>query len=199
MLTVSDNAGQDVGAVVDWELLTTPPLVGACDPCQATTGVPLAIGGARKTLHYSDHVAGNGPRVLEEACRMGLEGVVSKRADSRYVQERTRTWIKAKCAQVREFVVGGWSDPGGSRAHFGSLLIGEREDGDGLVYRGRVGTGFSARALESLMRTLAPLATRTSPFTNPPKVRQRPELQMRIPTASTITPAITPPRTGNRN
>jgi ATP-dependent DNA ligase len=66
-------------------------------------------------LRYSDHIAGQGPDVAAHACRRALEGVISKRADSRYEQRRTSTWLKVKCLQRQEFVIGGWTDPSGAR------------------------------------------------------------------------------------
>jgi bifunctional non-homologous end joining protein LigD len=123
----------------------------------------------RAVLRYSDHVAGDGRVFLRQACELGLEGSVSKRADAPYVERRARTWLKAKCTGRQEFVVGGWSDPAGARAHLGALVLGVYDDEQRLRYAGRVGAGFSDRSLAELARVLGPLATDQSPFVDPPR------------------------------
>ncbi|RCV90265.1 DNA ligase D [Billgrantia montanilacus] len=115
------------------------------------------------TIRYSDHIETQGEAFHERACRMGLEGIICKRADSRYQQKRSRDWLKVKCASHEEFVVGGYTEPRGSRSGFGSLLIGAYGK-QGLVYTGRVGTGFSNRLLEQLSATLQDLEVKRSPF-----------------------------------
>jgi len=118
-------------------------------------------------IRYSDHVQGNGARFFGEACKHGLEGIVSKRADSRYEGTRGRDWQKVKCNQRQEFVIGGYTDPQGSRTGFGALLLGVHE-GDALRYCGKVGTGFNDTMLEKLSARLAKVATDKPPFANPP-------------------------------
>src|SRR5690606_5778909 len=98
-------------------------------------------------LRYSDHVQGGGANVLRSACRLGLEGIVSKRADAPYTPGRSASWIKVKCSRRQEFVVVGWTDPSGSRKHFGSLLLGAHDAGGNLLFAGKVGTGFNAASL----------------------------------------------------
>ena len=94
---------------------------------------------------------GPGPAFLEQACSLGLEGAVSKRADSLYRDGvRTREWVKVKCAQRQEMVIGGFTDPQKSRRGFGALLLGVYEPGGKLRYAGKVGTGFDDRTLVSL-------------------------------------------------
>ncbi|MBB3063581.1 DNA ligase D [Microbulbifer rhizosphaerae] len=116
------------------------------------------------TIRYSDHLETKGAAFFERACQMGLEGIVCKRADSHYQQQRSRDWVKVKCVSQREeFVVGGYTDPGGARSGFGALLMGAYGD-EGLVYAGRVGTGFSQRLLERLGETLQALEIDRSPF-----------------------------------
>ena len=127
-----------------------------------------------------DHYTGEGPGYHAASCELLLEGSVSKRGDRPWVPGRTRDWQKAKCLARQEFVVGGWTDPTGSRRHFGALLLGVR-DGDGsLRYAGRVGTGFTERALDSLSESLKTLASKAAPFADPPKAAGahwvRPEL-----------------------
>ncbi|WP_066632365.1 non-homologous end-joining DNA ligase [Bordetella sp. H567] len=115
-----------------------------------------------------DHAA----ELLAEACRRQLEGLIGKRKDAPYRAGRTDTWIKLKCRPRQEFVVGGWTNPGGSRTGFGALLVGLRE-GDKLRYSGRVGTGFSGGTIDMLMKRLAPLATDEMPFTERPVLSDR--------------------------
>src|SRR5262249_44705131 len=93
----------------------------------------------------------------------GLEGVVAKRRDSQYAAKRSRDWLKIKCRLRQEFVIGGYTVPQGTRAHFGALHLGLYERGE-LVYVSKVGTGFDDRALKTISETLRPLARATSPF-----------------------------------
>jgi bifunctional non-homologous end joining protein LigD len=118
-------------------------------------------------LRYSDHLRGQGAKVVEYACRSGMEGVVSKRADSHYAFGRSRSWLKIKCLQREEFVIGGYTQPAGSRQGFGSLLLGYHKNGK-LRYAGRVGTGFTQQSLADLARRLKSLRVAKPPFENPP-------------------------------
>jgi bifunctional non-homologous end joining protein LigD len=104
---------------------------------------------------------------LEEACRQGLEGLIVKRMDAGYRSGRGRSWLKVKCEQRQEFVIGGFTEPAGSRQGFGALLLGFYEDGR-LRYAGKVGTGFSDRVLKTLHQTLVALERPKPPFVNPP-------------------------------
>lgn len=108
--------------------------------------------------------------ILESARELGLEGVMAKRTDSRYVSgQRTRTWIKLKVEQTQEVVVGGWRPgKGGREDTVGSLLVGI-PDGTKLQYAGRVGSGFSGRELAELRQTVERLARKTSPFLDVPR------------------------------
>ncbi len=115
-------------------------------------------------LRYSDHVQGHGDSMAGEACRKGLEGIISKSARSRYVQARTDTWLKTKCTHQEEFVIGGYTEPGGEREGFGSLLLGQYDSKGNLRYAGQVGTGFDDVLLRSLQKRLAKLERPTSPF-----------------------------------
>jgi bifunctional non-homologous end joining protein LigD len=114
-------------------------------------------------VRYTDHVDGRGAAFLQRACRLGLEGIVSKRRDAPYRSGRGTRWLKTKCTRSEEFVVGGFTPPAGSRHAFGSLLLGYHHD-DALVYAGRVGSGFSDRQLGRLHERLRPLVRPTSPF-----------------------------------
>ena len=106
-----------------------------------------------------------GEAYYEAACRRGLEGVIAKRASARYVGGRSGDWLKFKCINEQEFVVGGYTDPQGSRSGLGALLVGYHEKGE-LRFAGKVGTGFGARLLQELSARLARLARSTSPFSD---------------------------------
>jgi bifunctional non-homologous end joining protein LigD len=112
---------------------------------------------------YSKHIAGKGKALFALARKRGLEGIVAKRRDSTYQERRSRDWLKIKAHLEQEFVIGGWTDPRGSRTGFGSLLLGVYEKGK-LAYTGNVGTGFNERVLRELHATLKKLARKTSPF-----------------------------------
>lgn len=118
-------------------------------------------------IRYSAHVAGSGRAFLELACQRGLEGIISKRRDQPYLPGRGSTWQKTKCLLRQELVIGGFTDPEGSRTGIGALLVGYYE-GDTLVYAGKVGTGFSHAMLGSLRDLLVPLERADSPFSPEP-------------------------------
>lgn len=118
--------------------------------------------GAPQVL-YSDHFRDNGAALMRASCKMGLEGIVSKRVDAAYVSGRHDDWVKCKCGHRQEFVIGGFSDARGSRVGFGSLLVGVYEEGR-LRFAGGVGTGFDQKTLASLHARLKRLETKASPF-----------------------------------
>ena len=122
-------------------------------------------------VRYSDHLEGNVKEAFSHACMHGLEGIMVKRVDAPYAATRSESWLKVKCQERQEFVVGGYTDPAGKREKFGALLLGVYEDDGSLRYAGRVGTGFDAGMLHSLSRDFADLATDTPPFRDPPKKR----------------------------
>ncbi len=119
-------------------------------------------------VRFSDHVAENGEEFYARACQLGAEGVVSKRAEAPYKSGRGRDWLKIKCSQRQEFVIGGFTDPAGSRAGIGALLVGVYEDSR-LRYAGKVGTGFDAATLRELRRRLEPLEVDAPQFADPPR------------------------------
>ncbi|MBL8069551.1 MAG: DNA ligase D [Nitrospira sp.] len=119
-------------------------------------------------IRYSDHIAGRGEAAFAEACRRGMEGLIAKRAAASYVAGRNRNWVKVKCGRRQEFVIGGFTDPSGSRSAFGALLLGVYDEQGRLRYAGRTGTGFSDRSLKSLHARLKRLRQPNSPFMNPP-------------------------------
>jgi bifunctional non-homologous end joining protein LigD len=123
------------------------------------------------SIRLSEHLEGEAQEVLEHACKLGLEGLIGKDAGSVYMSGRTRAWIKLKCRQHQDFVIGGYTAPGGSRTGFGALLVGVFERAGKLQYAGKVGTGFDERLLQGLARRLAPLKQPASPFERPPKER----------------------------
>jgi ATP-dependent DNA ligase len=106
---------------------------------------------------------GDSERRFAEACRSGWEGLIAKRADAPYTAGRSKNWLKLKCAWEQEFVIGGFTEPAGSRTDFGALLVGYNEDGR-LHYAGKVGTGYSAATLRDLGARLRALETPESPF-----------------------------------
>jgi bifunctional non-homologous end joining protein LigD len=122
---------------------------------------------APDSILYSDHVIGDGEKVLAECCRMRLEGIVSKRADKPYVSRRALSWLKAKCTGRDEFVIGGWRPSAKKKRLFSSLLLGEFDGGE-LHYRGRVGTGFDEERLAEIAHKLRHLARDTPPFADVP-------------------------------
>lgn len=119
-------------------------------------------------VRYVDHVEGHGDTFFKRACEYELEGIVSKRRDASYRNGRGRDWVKVKCLLEQEFVVVGWTDPGGTRKQFGALVLGLHRDGK-LVHAGRVGTGFTDQSLDDIMRLLEPLARDEAPVADPPK------------------------------
>ena len=117
-----------------------------------------------KRIRYVEHFASSGQAVLESACRMNLEGVISKKLDAPYRAGRSNGWVKSKCRGRDEVVIGGWSSHDGTR--FRSLLVGMRDKG-GLRYLGRVGTGYGEAVTKTLNPALRALAADKNPFVGP--------------------------------
>ncbi len=115
-------------------------------------------------LHFSEDFAASAKDLLHTACELRLEGIIGKRADSTYSTRRSPAWIKLKCTKRQEFVIGGYTDPKGSRAGLGSLLLGIHDPNGRLRYAGNVGTGFDQTMLKSLAAKLAPLRADRTPF-----------------------------------
>ena len=118
-------------------------------------------------LRYSDHVVGGGSAFFALACERGLEGIISKRRDRPYLPGRGTTWVKTKCLQRQELVIGGFTDPEGSRQGIGALLVGHYT-GSQLTYAGKVGTGYTHAMLLELRKRLTPIERTTSPFSPEP-------------------------------
>lgn len=119
-------------------------------------------------VRLTEHVEGDGQRILDEACNLGLEGLIGKESSSPYLSGRTRTWIKLKCRARQDFVIGGYTAPKGSRHGFGALLIGSYDATGALRFAGKVGTGFDDALLTRLTERLSALRTDVPPFVNPP-------------------------------
>ncbi|MCE1005475.1 DNA ligase D [Pseudomonas monteilii] len=129
----------------------------------------LLEGHASQVIRYSADFEEPVASLLDSACRLELEGLIGKRADSPYVGRRSSDWVKLKCKQRQEFVIVGYTDPKGSRNGFGALLLALHDHGSGpLRYAGKVGTGFSAATLDSIHARLKPLQTDKSPLPKPP-------------------------------
>ncbi|WP_280156202.1 DNA ligase D [Piscinibacter sp. XHJ-5] len=121
-------------------------------------------------IRYSEDFVAKPDEILQNACRMRLEGVIGKRRDSLYVSRRSPQWIKLKCTHRQEFVVVGYTDPEGSRVGIGSLLLAIHDQDGKLRYAGKVGSGFDTRTLAALEKKLKALAVATSPLAE--KVRE---------------------------
>ena len=121
------------------------------------------FGGA---LRYSEHRERDGEELYRHACDSGWEGLIAKRADSPYQGGRSTDWLKFKCLREQEFVVGGFTEPQGSRAGFGALIVGYHE-GTALRYAGKVGTGYDHATLRGLRARMDTMTRDTSPFADP--------------------------------
>jgi len=120
----------------------------------------------RFTQHRNEH----GRELLDEACKKGWEGLIAKRADAPYASRRSRDWLKLKCVNGQELVIGGYTEGQGSRTGFGALLLGYY-DGRELRYAGKVGTGFDDALLAKLGRKLATMETDKPPFGSEPRIK----------------------------
>ncbi len=124
-------------------------------------------------LRLTPHRNGDaGEAMFAEACRRGWEGVIAKRADSPYTASRSRDWLKLKCEQGQELLIGGFTAPQGSRVEFGALLLGYYEQGE-LRYAGKVGTGFDTETLHDLGRELRRRRVPEPPFADARTIRER--------------------------
>jgi bifunctional non-homologous end joining protein LigD len=126
-----------------------------------------------QALRFSTHRNRDGEKYFEEACRKGWEGLVAKRADSKYTSRRSKDWLKLKCEQGQELVIGGYTAPKGSRSDFGALLLGYYDRDGALRYAGKVGTGFDEATLASLGARLRDLRVDASPFADADQIRER--------------------------
>jgi bifunctional non-homologous end joining protein LigD len=144
----------------------------------STRGLPLQVRKALLTevvpfedpYRLSTHRERDGVSALADACAAGWEGLIAKEAASRYTPGRSRAWLKLKCSRRQEVVIGGYTEPKGTRSGFGALLVGTYEDGR-LRYAGKVGTGYSQAVLRELGERLRELEEVASPFVDPPPGR----------------------------
>jgi bifunctional non-homologous end joining protein LigD len=135
-------------------------------------------------LQLSEAWRGDSQRRFARACQSGWEGLIAKRAQAPYAAGRSKDWLKLKCVWEQEFVIGGYTDPAGSRTDFGALLVGYYED-ERLRYAGKVGTGYTAATLRDLGARLRELGTSESPFVDARPIPRgtnwvRPELVAQI-------------------
>jgi bifunctional non-homologous end joining protein LigD len=152
---------------LDGEDLRTAPLIARKERLEGL------LKRAPPQLRYSEHVVGNGPEVLRNACALRVEGIVSKRISAPYAPGDRGIWMKSKCLNRQEFVVVGWTDPEGSRRGVGALLLGYHDEAGRLTYAGRVGTGMSQRELSHIAGLLTPLAIDGMPLATPPPRESR--------------------------
>ena len=127
----------------------------------------------RDPLRFTEHRERDGEAYAQQACRDGWEGLIAKRADAPYQAGRSRDWLKFKCQNAQEFVIGGWTDPQRSRVGLGALLLGYYNADGELVYAGKVGTGFSNQMLRDLHAKLARMERDRTPFDKGPLPRLR--------------------------
>jgi bifunctional non-homologous end joining protein LigD len=115
-------------------------------------------------VHFSDHYAEKGRDLFAAAKQRGLEGILAKKGDSTYQEERTRDWLKIKITQTQECVIGGYTDPEGSRQYFGSVVLGLHDKRGRLIHVGQAGSGFDQKSLKEIYERLKRLETKANPF-----------------------------------
>ena len=115
-------------------------------------------------VHFSDHYPEKGLALFEAAKQRGLEGIVAKKRKSLYEEKRSREWLKIKITQRQECVIGGYTDPEGSRQYFGSLVLGLYDKKSRLIHVGQAGTGFDEKSLKEIFERLQSLETKTNPL-----------------------------------
>ncbi|HEX4234571.1 MAG TPA: DNA ligase D [Caldimonas sp.] len=123
----------------------------------------------QERIRFSQDFDSGPEELLQKACRMRLEGMIGKRTDATYVSRRSPTWIKLKCTQRQEFVVGGWTDPQGSRTAIGSLLLGIHDEAGQLRFAGGVGSGFDQKTLTAVKKALNAIPAEHTPFFELPR------------------------------
>lgn len=138
-----------------------------CPLLQRKKRLKELLGQRRDRIRFSDHEQGKGDRMARQACRMGLEGIISKRADAPYRSSRNRDWLKVKCVRRQEFVIGGWT-PSTRNRSFASLILGHWRDKK-LLYSGRVGTGFDIPMQQRLLALMQEREQEKPPFVEVPR------------------------------
>jgi bifunctional non-homologous end joining protein LigD len=119
---------------------------------------------AGESVRYSDHYEEQGKALFEIARQKGLEGILAKRRDSPYHEQRSREWLKIKIRHRIECVIGGYTEPEGARAHFGSIVLGLYDKKKNLVHVGQAGSGFDQKSLDDMWKRLKKLETKQNPF-----------------------------------
>jgi len=119
----------------------------------------------KDSLRYTNHKNTYGVEFLNEACNKGWEGLIAKKANSKYIPKRSTDWLKFKCVNEQEFVIGGFTLPKGKRIGFGALLLGYYEN-SALRYAGQVGTGFNTKLLKSLKKQFSKIKQSKNPFSS---------------------------------
>ncbi|MDP9338954.1 MAG: non-homologous end-joining DNA ligase [Acidobacteriota bacterium] len=162
------GAGKSVFAVFDClyrdgKDLRPRPLSERRTALEASTG-------RNKIIVPSTRLAADGFEAYRLAIKRKFEGLIAKNLASRYVEGRSASWLKVKVHQEDEFVIGGFTEPSGSRSHFGALLLGAYERGK-LRFVGKVGTGFNSESLAMLFKKFRPLVRKQSAFVDPPRDR----------------------------
>jgi bifunctional non-homologous end joining protein LigD len=164
----TDRQGQLVYFAFDLLHLDGQDLTGATLEVRKNALETLIGTGRDGAIRYSTHVVGHGDEFFRQACRLSLEGVVSKRRDRPYEPGRGRSWLKVKCSQEQEFVVGGFTEPKGARTGLGALLLGVNGENGALAYAGKVGTGFTGTVATRLRARLGRIQISQSPFERRP-------------------------------
>ena len=164
----TNRQGQLVYFVFDLLHLDGQDLTGATLEARKSALETLIGTGRDGAIRYSTHVVGQGDEFFRQACRLSLEGVVSKRRDRPYEPGRGRSWLKVKCIQEQEFVVGGFTEPKGARTGLGALLLGVNGENGALAYAGKVGTGFTGPVAKRLRERLDRIQISQSPFERRP-------------------------------
>jgi bifunctional non-homologous end joining protein LigD len=179
---LQSSFGRDTGRVVyfifdllhrDGEDLRGEPLVARKEKLRAL------LAGARLPLKLGDHMTSDGEALFTHACKLGLEGIIAKRADRPYRSGRSTDWVKVKCQKRQELTIVGFTRPKGSRSGIGAVLVAVRE-GKTYRYVGKVGTGFTQASLTDLAKRLGKIARETPTVAGAPKMRDvtwvKPEL-----------------------
>ena len=122
---------------------------------------------AGDTLRFSDHQVEKGTALFQVARQRGLEGIIAKHRNSYYEEKRTRQWLKIKITKEIEAIIGGYTEPEGSREHFGSLVLGLYNEKGQLIHVGQAGTGFDRKMLAAIWKLLQQVETKTNPFGGP--------------------------------
>jgi bifunctional non-homologous end joining protein LigD len=131
-----------------------------------------------EVIRYGQHIETEGAPIFEAACKMGAEGIVSKRSDSAYASGRSKSWIKIKCVRRQEFVIGGFTKPANGTEGIGALVLGYY-DGKKLIYAGRTGTGFTQASGRVLRRRLEAMKQSKMPFVDVPAAAAKGALWVR--------------------